>query len=147
MTDDDFIAALEEGRLPEDAFRHAGHVRAAYLYLRGAGFAGAITRMSSALRRFAAAQGKAGLYHETITVAFLALINQRLHERGHGGGWEGFFRENPDLLDKNVLAHYYRQDTLRSPSAREVFVLGELAPRPCDGEEHARPVPHLGAEV
>jgi hypothetical protein len=132
MTDGEFLAALEECTLPEDAFRHADHVRAAYLYLRAGSFAEATVRMTAALRRYAAAQGKAERYHETITVAYLALINQHLHERGDGGGWEGFRRENPALLERDLLLHYYRKETLNSARARQVFLLGEFAPRPYD---------------
>ena len=37
-----------------------------------------IRRFSEGLERFAAASGKPGLYHETITWAFLLLIGERL---------------------------------------------------------------------
>ena len=124
MTDGEFLSALEACTLPASAFHHADHVRAAYLYLTRAGFVGGMARMTAALRRYTAAQGAAERYHETITVAFLALVNQRLHERGDGGGWEGFRLGNPDLLDKNFLLRYYPPATLNSPSARQVFVLG-----------------------
>jgi hypothetical protein len=124
MSDDEFLAALEACTLPESAFHHADHLRAAYLYLTCGGFVGGVARMTAALRRYTAAQGAAERYHETITVAFLALVNQRLHERGDGGGWEGFRRANPDLLDRNLLLRYYPPATLSSPTARQVFVLG-----------------------
>jgi hypothetical protein len=130
MNDEEFLAALEACTLPEDAFRHADHVRAAYLYLRAGTFAEATVRMTAALRRYATAQGKPERYHETITVAYLALINQHLHDRGDGGGWEGFRRDNPSLLDRRLLLHYYRPETLGSPRARQVFLLGEYVPQP-----------------
>ena len=129
-TDGEFLAALEACTLPPTAFRHADHLRAAYLYLRTGGFADAIVRMTTALRRYAASQGEPERYHETITVAYLALINQHLLERGDAGGWEGFLRDNPDLFDKRLLLHYYRPETLGSARARQMFVLGEFAPRP-----------------
>ena len=90
--------------------------------------------MTAALRGYAAAQGKPGRYHETITVASLALINQHLHERGDGGGWEGFRRDNPSLFDRRLLLHYYRPETLDSPRARQVFLLGEYASQPYDAD-------------
>ena len=89
MTDGEFLAALEACTLPASAFRHADHLRAAYLYLRAGSFAGAIARVTTTLRRYAASQGKPERYHETITVAYLALINQHLQDRGDAGGWEG----------------------------------------------------------
>jgi hypothetical protein len=129
-TDGEFLAALEACTLPASAFRHADHLRAAYLYLRVGSFADAVARMTTALRRYAASQGKPERYHETITVAYLALVNQHLQERGDAGGWEGFLRDNPDLFDKRLLLHYYRPETLSSARARQMFLLGEFAPQP-----------------
>ena len=130
MTDAELLAALEDCSLPESAFRHATHLRAAYLYLRSGSFPEAIARMSKSLRSYAAAHGKSDLYHETITVAFLALINERIATRGDGGGWEGFAAANPDLFDKRLLRHYYRPETLETPIARKTFVLGSFSPAP-----------------
>jgi hypothetical protein len=126
MTDAEFLAALEDASLPPAAFRHDAHLRAAYLYLRQNGFEGAIARMRAALRRYAAVRGRPGLYHETITVAFLALVNERLHG-GRAKDWPGFAAENRDLFDKRILSCYYRPETLESPLAREVFLLSRLA--------------------
>jgi hypothetical protein len=135
MTDAELIASLEDGSLPESEFRHRNHVRAAYTYLRNASFTEAIDRMSQALRRYAALHGKAHLYHETITIAFLALINERIERSGAGGSWEGFAAANTDLLDKRLLSHYYRSETLQSPIARKVFVMGEFSPTPYGFDE------------
>jgi hypothetical protein len=136
MTDAELIAGLEDCSLPESAFRHVNHVRAAYIYLRGSSFANAIDRMSRAIRGYGASHGKTHLYHETITVAFVALINERIHARGDGGNWDGFASANPDLLDKRILSHYYRRETLQSPIARVAFVVGEFSPTPYDYDEH-----------
>ena len=129
MTDAEFLAALEAATLPEADFNHAGHVRAAWLYLRQGFFPEALTKMGGALRNYAAARGKPDRYHETMTVAFLALINERLRLRGDGGDWRGFLEQNHDLLDRRLLTHYYRPETLASPAARRVFILGEFRNR------------------
>jgi hypothetical protein len=122
LSDGDFIAMLEAASLDKAEFDHTGHVRAGYLYVRDLGLAGAIARMAEVLPRFGARFGKADLYHETVTVAFLALINERLA----GGGacdWPAFAAGNPDLFEKDLLARYYAMDTLRSPLAKRAFVL------------------------
>ena len=64
-----------------------------------------------ALRRFAVAQGKPGLYHETITTAYLLLINERLDGAGRDLPWDAFADRNPDLLSwkPSVLDRYYHQ--------------------------------------
>jgi hypothetical protein len=130
MTDAEFLAALEAATLPEAEFNHAGHVRAAWLYLRQDSFAAALAKMSSALRTYAVARGKPDHYHETVTMASLALINERLQLRGDGGDWRGFLAQNHELLDRRLLTHYYRPETLASPAARRVFILGEFRDPP-----------------
>jgi hypothetical protein len=130
MTDAEFLAALESGTLLEAEFNHAGHIRAAWLYLRQGSFPEALARMSGALRNYAAAHGKPDRYHETITVAYLALINERLLLRGGPSDWQGFLEQNHELLDRRLLTHYYRPETLASPAARRVFILGEFRDPP-----------------
>jgi alkanesulfonate monooxygenase SsuD/methylene tetrahydromethanopterin reductase-like flavin-dependent oxidoreductase (luciferase family) len=120
--DDDFLAALENGTLPLAAFDHRAHVRAGYLYVTRHGFGGAIERFGAALRRFAAANGKDGLYHETITVAFLALINEHV-AASDAQDWESFIAGNPELLDRSTLLHFYAPEELASAEARRVFKL------------------------
>ena len=123
MTDDEFLRALEKCELPESAFGHAAHVRAAYLYLRAEEFSGALERMRGAIRNFARHLGKPERYHETITVAYLALIQQHMCQRGVGGGWSAFERDNPELLRPGLLLEYYPKAQLESDLARRVFVL------------------------
>ena len=128
MTDSDFLAALEglpdgfRSSMQKD-FTHAAHVRAAYLYLCRGSFGQAIDRMAATIRRYATSLGKPDRYHDTITVAFLALIRARICERGDGGGWAEFATANPDLLDRGRLLRHYPPDQLQSPLARRVFVL------------------------
>jgi hypothetical protein len=126
MTDEEFIQALESCALPESDFGHAAHVRAAYLYLRQADFAGALARIRRAIRNYAKHLGKPDRYHETITVAYVALIQQHICERGDGGGWAGFARDNAELFQPGLLHHFYPQAQLESDLARKVFLL----PRP-----------------
>ena len=81
MSDEDdarFLEQLEGGTLPAEEFDHRGHLRAGFLYLRRMDFAGACAAMKRAIQNFAARLGKADLYHETLTVAYLALIAERL---------------------------------------------------------------------
>lgn len=134
MNCDVLIAALEDCTLPPASFDHRAHVQAGFAYLRRHGYAGALAAMARALRRFAAHHGKAGLFHETVTVAFLALIHERMAEDlieagGHDPmslDWEGFAARHPDLFARDLLARYYGKDMLASELARRCFVL----PRP-----------------
>ncbi|HEY6065623.1 MAG TPA: hypothetical protein VIY96_05675 [Thermoanaerobaculia bacterium] len=125
MNDRDFLAAFEDATLPENRFHHADHVRAAWLLLRESPPATALDRFSTALKRFAEAKGKTGLYHETITWAYLLLINERMARAGRDAGWDEFAASNRDLLTwrPGVLGEYYTAETLGSDLARRVFVL------------------------
>jgi hypothetical protein len=130
MTDQEFLRALELCELPENEFGHAAHIRAAYLYLQGAGFAGALERIRSAIRNYARHLGKADRYHETITVAYVSLIQQHICERGDGGGWAVFVRDNPELLQPGLLLQFYPKAQLDSELARKVFLLPRsMSPR------------------
>ncbi|HIP80479.1 MAG TPA: hypothetical protein EYH07_18715 [Kiloniellaceae bacterium] len=124
MTDEDFLRRLADCSLPIEAFDHRGHVRAAYLVLCDAEcFGEALARMRRLITAYAASIGKAGLYHETITVAFMALINQRRAESGGALSWAAFAEANPDLFDKDILTDRYETSVLKSDLARQVFVL------------------------
>lgn len=129
MTDEKFIADLEACRLPEALFDHAAHVRAGYLYLRAHRFPQATARMCATIMNYAASLGKPDRYHETITFGFMALIQDRLRNRGDGGGWDGFKAQNPELLRADALLAYYPKEVLESEDARAGFVLMPLALR------------------
>jgi len=95
MDDAEFLRAFEDHTLPGSAFHHRDHVRLAWLYLRRCPPLEALARFTEGLKRFAAANGSPGLYHETITWAYLFLIRERMAE---GEAFEGFAARNPDLL-------------------------------------------------
>jgi hypothetical protein len=124
MTEDELVAAFESARLPAEQFSHAEHVRVAWWYLGRYSLPCAVVRFATALRRFAAAHGAAGKYHETVTVAWMLIIAERL--RGSGASsWDAFAAANADLLVRtpSVLSRYYTDETLASERARQQFVL------------------------
>jgi hypothetical protein len=123
VTDQEFLRALESCELPEKDFGHAAHVRAAYLYLQDSDFAGALARIRRAIRNYAKHLGKPDRYHETITVAYVALIQQHLCERGNAGGWLAFARDNVELFEPDLLQRFYSRAQLDSEMARRIFVL------------------------
>jgi hypothetical protein len=121
--DAQFLAALEDCTLPAECFDHAAHVRAGYLYLCRQPFPQATATMCTTIVNYARALGKPDRYHETITVAFMALINARVHAQGDGGGWEEFRARNPQLLRPDALLAYYPRAVLASREARSCFTL------------------------
>lgn len=126
-TDEIFLKALEDRTLPLRAFNHAAHLRAGYLYLTHLDFAEALVRMRRSIRQFASHHGQEGLYHETITVAFMTLINERRAHISAAGSstadWPTFLAQNQDLLRRDVLTDFYTPSRLNSPLARKTFLL------------------------
>ena len=115
------------GEIAATSFPHREHVRMAFEMLRRHDFAETVLQFSRALRAMAQQAGKPQAFHQTLTIAFLSLIAERLEE----GSWEdfaAFARDNPELLDKGALARWYRPERLASERARRTFVLPEPAP-------------------
>jgi len=132
MTNEEIIEEFEKSRAPGESFHHADHIRVAFAYLSQCPVLEALQKFSEALQRFATAQGKPHLYHETITWAYLFLIRERVLRAHAPQTWEEFATQNPDLLTwekgtSGVLAQYYRPETLASPAARAAFLLPDKA--------------------
>jgi hypothetical protein len=131
MTDQEFIRRFENCTLPAESFHHRDHVRIVWLYLRCYPVLETLNRFSEGLKRFATANGKANLYHETITWAYVFLIHERMARKGPEQSWAEFVDANADLFDwkNSVLKSYYHDDTLRSEIARRLFVLPDKLSR------------------
>ena len=122
MTDAEFVSAFEDCSLGESQFHHRDHIRLGWIYLREMPVLDALARYSVGLRRYAASHGKPDRYHETITFAFLLLIQER---RRRSETWPDFEEANSDLFRWNpsILSTYYRPETLASNEARQSFIL------------------------
>ena len=109
--------------LPSDQFHHAQHAHVAWLFVCKYGMPAALGEFTTAIKRFADAKGATGLYHETITWAFLLLIAER-QARCDATLWDDFARANADLLvwRPSILERYYSPEILKSDLARRVFV-------------------------
>ena len=119
------LLALETGALDPTGFPHPEHVRLGYEMLGRYSFGEALSRFSRGVKLLAAKGGRPEKYHETITVAFLALINER-RAGGEDENWCEFRANNPDLLEKRCLQGWYDAEQLSSDLARRTFCL----PRP-----------------
>jgi len=135
MTDDDFAHRFEACTLPNSEFHHRDHVRLAWIYLRRHPALDALARFTAGLQRFAAFHGHPGLYHETITWAYLFLIHERMADSPAGESWEEFAARHPDLVTwkPSILDRYYAPETLRSDRARRLFVLPSPTPEAVTG--------------
>lgn len=125
MTDAELIDAVESCALPLDAFTHAEHVRLAWAYLRRRPVLIALATFRDTLQAYAAHHGKATLYHETITVAYMLMVFERMAEAARDASWQEFAAANSDLLvwKGGPFFRYYSADVLADAQARECFRL------------------------
>jgi hypothetical protein len=116
------LEALEAGALDPAKFPHPEHVRLGYEMLSRYSFGEAVARFSRGLKLLAAKAGRPEVYHETITVAFLALIGER-RGRAPYEDWSEFKANNSDLFNKRCLEKWYGAGQLSSDLARKTFCL------------------------
>ena len=123
--DPDGLERFLRGEIDPAAFPHREHVRMAFELLRRCNFAEAAWLYSRALRCMSAKAGKPQAFHQTTTIAFLALIAERM-ERSGAADFAELERAYPEILDKTALARWYCAAQLASDIARRTFVLPEL---------------------
>jgi len=123
----DLLDRFVDTTLPAEEFHHRQHVQVAWAFVRRYGMPAALSEFSAAIKRFADAKGATGLYHETITWAFVLLIAER-QARQPVDRWEEFAAANEDLLvwKPSLLDRYYSKELLASPLARRTFVMPDL---------------------
>ena len=127
VTDCPELERFVRGETAAAGFAHREHVRMAFEMLRRHDFAETVLHFSRALRIMAERAGKPQAFHQTVTIAFLSLIAERL-EAGRWSDFADFARDNPDLLEKGLLARWYRPERLASEPARRTFLLPEPTP-------------------
>ena len=123
--DKEFLSSFEQCSLGSKCWTHAAHIRMGWLVLQEENsFESALKRIRQGIQRFNASNNSIG-YHETITVAFAQIINER---RQLGDSWEMFAEKNRDLFEKSFLANYYSKALLASDEARASFVEPDIGP-------------------
>ena len=124
MSSSELFDRFVDTSLPADQFHHRQHVNVAWLFVQKYGMPNALAEFSAAIKRFADAKGATGLYHETITWAFLLLIGER-QARNPAGTWEEFEAANADLFSwkPSILDRYYSKELLASDLAKRAFLM------------------------
>jgi hypothetical protein len=116
------LARFARGEFDAGMFPHREHLRMGFEMLRRHDFAETAYHYSFALRAMTARAGKPEAFHQTTTMAFLALIGERMQAR-EVADFLAFERANPDLMDRRVLARWYRPERLTTDAARRTFLL------------------------
>ena len=78
MTNSEFVCAFRNGTLTPSTFHHEQHLRLAYVHLSSGPLDSAIESFRKDLQWFLSNFGEESKYHETITVAFLLIVKERM---------------------------------------------------------------------
>jgi 2'-5' RNA ligase len=132
LSDDDrrFLRDFETTAPGPEGFHHRDHLRAAWAALATYPLLEAMARYVEAIKRLAARAGSPGSYHETITLAYLLLIHERLSAEEAAEPFAAFAVRHADLLAwrPSILETYYEAGVLSSEVCRTRFVLPAVSP-------------------
>jgi len=138
--EDDFVAAVEECRYANAEFRHADHIRLAWIYVRRYGADKAEERIAETIRRFAISHGHEAKYHDTLTRAWLRLVATAEHLTPTVATFDELLSKHGWLLDRSALSVFYSAIRLSSETARHGWADPDCRPLPCvsrhDGFDH-----------
>ncbi len=128
------IRAFESQRIAPEAWDHRAHLTIAYLYLRAHGLGEATLRMRRGIKALNEAHGTPEAidrgYHETLTVAWLRVLDAMMRAHGAGEGPQEFLDAQPYLLNRLLLRLFYSRDRIMSAEAKRGFVEPDLAALP-----------------
>ena len=134
MNIESLVGEFESLTLPRAAWTHQAHMAVALWYLRRDPYDMAVSRLRAGIQRYNVASGHPRGYHETITLAWCAIIASFLetHDRGQPA---------EELLSKLVeqcgapdyLLRFYSRERLMSEAARSEWQAPDLARLPGAG--------------
>jgi len=122
----ELLNAFEDGSLDPAQFSHRNHLAVAWAYLQRDGFPEGAVKFRDRLRAYVTKVGAAAKYHETITWAYLFLLNEERSLRSPPGeSFDSMIGRRPDLLDhrNGAIARCYSKEQLDQADARRVFLL------------------------
>jgi hypothetical protein len=130
-TDDEFVSQFEACRYPNSEFRHADHIRLAWIYVRRYGVMRAEQKIAFSIRSFAASLGHPEKYHDTITRAWLRLVGTASRQTPRIENFDRFIAAHAWLLEQDSLAAFYSRELLASEAARNRWREPDLQALPC----------------
>lgn len=133
MSDDEkFLAEFEACRWPLDRWHHRDHIKLAYLYLCRYSFDDALSRIRAGIKAHNAVHqlpdSPTSGYHETMTHAWLRLVQFVMHEYGQSANADEFYERHPELSQKKTLRLFYSQERFMSSEAKTSFCEPDLTP-------------------
>jgi hypothetical protein len=130
LTDSEFIRLFEATTLPKKQWTHEGHLRMAYLYLQQTpNIEALLPCVRERITAYNLAQSNKNGYHETVTVAFLRIVQSRIRS-GNTQHFTQFKAENPGIFQSTYIGRHYSEAILFSPEARQAFIAPDREPLP-----------------
>jgi hypothetical protein len=134
MDDQQFLEAFEAAQL--HPFRHADHIRIAWLYLRRDGWEIGYRHISDGLRHFAESHGAHQKYHETITRFWAYVVNYAISLSEDIDDFDAFSARYPHLFDGRIIFKHCSETLIQSATARNQWVEPDLLPLPATAFGH-----------
>jgi len=134
MDDTELLRRFEAQDLAPPTWNHAAHLRMAWIYLERLPVGDALDRLRSGIQRLNAVNAvpEALLmgYHETVTEAWLRIVDCTRRVQGAGANSREFLEAQSHLCQRTLLRLYYSRERMCSAEAKARFVDPDLAPLP-----------------
>jgi hypothetical protein len=130
LSDDQFIAAMEQLCIANANFHHRDHIRLAWAYLRNSNLPAAEQKITRCIRRFADFNGASRKYHHTITLAWMRIVAAAMRSTPAVHNFEEFAAAHPFLFNARLPWTFYSAVVLNSDAARTAWVDPDLHPLP-----------------
>ncbi|MDI2124653.1 hypothetical protein [Yinghuangia seranimata] len=124
-----FEDLMAEVMADAERFGHREHVRLTWLAVRRCGVPGAVDLVGNGIRRTAARAGVPEKFHATMTRAWVELVGHHAAADPRDD-FAAFAEANPDLLDKDLLTRFYREETLAGAPAKSRWIAPDRAAFP-----------------
>ncbi len=127
LTDKAFLEQFENKTLAPVEFKHIGHLRIAWLYLKQADLVTAISKTCNGINQYAISLGITDKFHHTITEFIVRLMSQRV-ELQPELRFEQFIEKNADLVSDayGIICQHYSQSLLNSDEAKITYCNPDL---------------------
>jgi len=130
-----FDELMAEVTATTEHFGHREHLHLTWLAVRRCGMPAAVRMVSDGIQRTARYAGAPQKYHATVSRAWVELVAYHYTTYDGSRDFAAFAEHHPALLDKRLLARFYRSTTLASPQARTDWVEPDLSPFPWQGTD------------
>ena len=129
-----FNELMSEVMASAEHFGHRQHVHVTWLAVLRYGTTAATDLVSDGIRGVARYHGAPQKYNATVSRAWVELVGHHA-EHSRAADFDAFADQNTALLDKKLLARFYRSSTLAGDAARTGWVEPDLQPFPWRGPD------------